>query len=118
MQEQEVCPKCEQEMKEGELVTGRSWNGDGGAHVNCSGNQSERAGSITEGTKMPATDGFTLLAQQAIENEARVCFDVCANLGQIFGNVKHMAWFVDAVAQELSEQYSAEEIAAHPELLE
>ena len=59
---------------------------------------------------MPATDGFTLLAQQAIDNEEELCFDIAANLGQIFSNVKHMAWFVDAVAQELSEQYSEEEL--------
>lgn len=65
-----------------------------------------------------ATDGFTLLALKAIAEEDVVCFDVAANAGQIFANVKHMDWFVDAVAQELSEQYSDREIAAHPELLD
>jgi hypothetical protein len=60
---------------------------------------------------MPATDGFTLLAEQAIESEDDVCFDVAANHGQIFGNVKHTYWFLDAVAQELSERYSDDEIA-------
>jgi len=56
-----------------------------------------------------ATDGFTLLAQQAIDNEDEVCFDVAAEFGQMFANVKHMSWFVEAVAQELSERYSDEE---------
>ena len=40
-------------------------------------------------------------AEAAIEREDVACFDVAANIGQIFGNVKHMAWFVRAVAEEL-----------------
>lgn len=40
-------------------------------------------------------------AREAIEREDQVCFDVCADRCQIFGNVKHMTWFVEAVAQEL-----------------
>lgn len=31
----ELCSKCGQELKEGQIVTGQSWNGDGGEHVNC-----------------------------------------------------------------------------------
>lgn len=31
----ELCSKCGQPMQEGELVTGTTWNGDGGHHVNC-----------------------------------------------------------------------------------
>ena len=40
-------------------------------------------------------------AQEAIEREDTVCFDVAAEHGQIFLNVKHMRWFVDAVADAL-----------------
>jgi len=41
-------------------------------------------------------------AQRAIEDEDEVCYDVAANANQIFGNVKHMKWFVLAVAEELA----------------
>jgi hypothetical protein len=40
-------------------------------------------------------------AAEAIDREARVCFDVAADCGQMFGNVKHMTWFHRAVAEEL-----------------
>jgi hypothetical protein len=40
-------------------------------------------------------------AREAIEREDDVCFDVAADHGQIFANVKHMTWFVEAVATEL-----------------
>lgn len=42
-------------------------------------------------------------ALEAIENEDTVCFDVAAEHGQIFGNVKHMRWFAEAVAEALEE---------------
>lgn len=42
-------------------------------------------------------------AEEAIENEDEICFDVAANVGQMFGNVKHMTWFKEAVAEELDE---------------
>ncbi len=31
----ELCPKCGNPLLEGQVITGQSWNGDGGAHVNC-----------------------------------------------------------------------------------
>ena len=40
-------------------------------------------------------------ALEAIEREDQVCFDVAAEHGQMFLNVKHMTWFVDAVAEAL-----------------
>jgi hypothetical protein len=40
-------------------------------------------------------------AREAIERKDRVCFDVCAEHGQIFNNVKHTDWFVEAVAEAL-----------------
>ncbi len=40
-------------------------------------------------------------ALAAIHNEEQVCFDVAAENGQIFGNVKGMKWFVEAVAEAL-----------------
>jgi len=41
-------------------------------------------------------------ARAAIQREDSVCFDVAAEYGQMFENVKHMKWFVRAVADELS----------------
>lgn len=35
------------------------------------------------------------------KDEVTTVFDVCADRGQIFGNVKHMAWFRDEVAYQL-----------------
>lgn len=31
----DICPKCTHEIKEGELTTGLSWNGEGGEHIVC-----------------------------------------------------------------------------------
>lgn len=36
-----------------------------------------------------------------IESEDDICYDVAADQGQKFHNVKHMEWFVDAVMEEL-----------------
>lgn len=41
-------------------------------------------------------------ARKAIERRATVCFDVAAECGQMFDNIKHMSWFVAAVADELA----------------
>jgi hypothetical protein len=41
------------------------------------------------------------IAQALIEAEAEICYDVAANVGQLFSNVKGMKWFVDAVADEV-----------------
>ena len=49
-------------------------------------------------------------AEEAIENEDDVIYDVAANSGQMVGNVKHMDWFVEAVAQALMEQDELENI--------
>jgi hypothetical protein len=38
----------------------------------------------------------------AIANCATVMYDVAAMHGQMVGNVQHMQWFVEAVAQELA----------------
>ena len=45
---------------------------------------------------------FERAAQEAIDSRSVVAFDVCAEHGQIFDNVKHMRWFRDAVANELN----------------
>lgn len=50
-----------------------------------------------------ATDGYTILAQLAIDNDAQIIFDIAANHGQIVNNIRDMPWFLDAIAQELSE---------------
>jgi hypothetical protein len=52
---------------------------------------------------------FIEAAQRAIEDEDDVVFDVAANIGQIFGNVKHMKWFLHAVAEELESMGATEE---------
>jgi hypothetical protein len=59
-------------------------------------------------TTLPASDGGLKrdvskikAARKAIEREDDVCFDVAAEHGQIFGNVKHMKWFAEAVAEAL-----------------
>lgn len=41
-------------------------------------------------------------ARRAIMREDPICFDVAAEHGQMFGNVKHMKWFVEAVAEEMA----------------
>jgi hypothetical protein len=43
-------------------------------------------------------------ALRAIKRGDIVVYDVAANYDQLVGNVKHMSWFVDAVADELSEE--------------
>lgn len=40
-------------------------------------------------------------AKKAIARKDVRCFDVADSYGQIFGNVKHMRWFIEAVAEEL-----------------
>lgn len=30
-----ICPKCSKAIQDGELVTGQSWNGEGGEHITC-----------------------------------------------------------------------------------
>lgn len=43
------------------------------------------------------------MADAAIEEEDDICFDVAANVGQMFFNVSHMSWFRQAVAEELQD---------------
>ena len=40
-------------------------------------------------------------AKSAIERGDTVAHDVAAENGQIFDNVKHMKWFIEAVADEM-----------------
>jgi hypothetical protein len=47
-----------------------------------------------------ASDPLTA-ALAAIEREDQVCFDVCAEHGQMFGNVKGTRWLAEAVAEAL-----------------
>lgn len=48
-----------------------------------------------------AENPFRVQAKAAIARGDTVCHDVARNQGQIYDNVKHMPWFVDAVAEEL-----------------
>jgi hypothetical protein len=49
-------------------------------------------------------DDYVTKARQAIERGDSIAYDVALNEGQIFDNVKHMRWFIEAVADELSQQ--------------
>lgn len=40
-------------------------------------------------------------AQAAIDREDIDVLDLCADMGQMFDNIKHMHWFVRYVAEEL-----------------
>lgn len=51
--------------------------------------------------KMAASPEALEKAKVLIDNDDEICFDVAANVGQIFANVKHMGWFLEAVAEEL-----------------
>ncbi len=33
--DQDACSHCHETMLDGELVTGQSWDGQGGAHIEC-----------------------------------------------------------------------------------
>jgi hypothetical protein len=44
-------------------------------------------------------------AQEAIENDDEVIYYVAADSGQIVGNVKHMTWFVERVAEWILEKW-------------
>lgn len=41
------------------------------------------------------------LARRLIEKDDERIHDVAGNVGQIVGNVKHMRWFLEAVAEEI-----------------
>lgn len=43
------------------------------------------------------------LAQWAIDTDHALIYDVASNVGQIVGNVKHMTWFLDAVAEHIGD---------------
>ena len=52
--------------------------------------------------------GFEMTRAQALKRAAReikrkstLAYDVAAENGQMFGNVAHMRWFLEAVADEL-----------------
>lgn len=45
---------------------------------------------------------WTKQAQQAIDRDDVLIYDVATGIGQIVDNVKHMRWFVLAVARELA----------------
>jgi hypothetical protein len=60
---------------------------------------------------MAGNNGRMAKAKAAIKRRDIRCFDVCDNVGQIFDNVKHMSWFVNAVADEL---YPVKNIEVNP----
>ena len=43
------------------------------------------------------------MAEAEIEEESTLVFDICANTGQLFGNVAHMTWFKREVMRVLQE---------------
>ena len=46
---------------------------------------------------------YNKMAREAIEREDTICFDVCVEHGQIFGNVRNTRWLRDAVADAIAE---------------
>lgn len=58
----------------------------------------------TAGTKREAQ---LICARDAISSHPEyvpdLVYDVAANVGQMVGNVKHMQWFIEAVADEIPE---------------
>ena len=56
---------------------------------------------ITAKSKTAVSEEAMDVAQRLIDEEDTYVFDVCDNVGQIFGNVKHMSWLQKAVAEEL-----------------
>ena len=70
-----------------------------GAPVTSDGGLKRDAAKAKRQTKARRNPIAEALA--AIEREDTVCFDVAAEHGQMFLNVKHMKWFVDAVAEAI-----------------
>lgn len=55
--------------------------------------------------KQAASPEALMLAQELIDNEDPLVFDICSNHGQIFGNVRHMRWLLEAVAEEAEAEH-------------
>jgi len=54
-------------------------------------------------------------AEEAIQNDDDIIYDVAANAGQMVDNVRHMEWFRDAVAEAIEEQGQADAAQAEGE---
>ena len=42
-------------------------------------------------------------ARSLIDREDSICYDIASNYGQIFHNVKHMTWFIKAIAMTVKD---------------
>ena len=51
--------------------------------------------------RVPTWDDTLAAAQQRIDRGDDLVHDVCAERGQILANIKHMRWFLVAIAKEL-----------------
>ena len=69
----------------------------GGFVVLCNGTEIATAKTIREAAKRCADDAL----EADPEATPTVVYDVAAAIGQMVGNVKHMMWFRDAVAEEI-----------------
>jgi len=69
----------------------------------------------SEGGLTPEGEMRLRLAQELIDNDDERIYDVAANVGQIVGNVKHMKWFLEAVAADLDDDEVLEYYAMRPE---
>ena len=58
---------------------------------------------MEEGKPKPSLEAMQA-AQELIDAEDEFVFDVAANHGQIFEYVRHMSWFIKAVAEMLEEE--------------
>jgi len=50
------------------------------------------------------TMSYEELAEEEINKESNLAYDIADEFGQIFGNIKHTGWFKKAVAEALEEQ--------------
>jgi hypothetical protein len=56
------------------------------------------------GIKIKTDKELRILAKSHIEHETTFAYEVCVEKSQIFGNVKRMKWFEDAVMEALRDE--------------
>jgi len=50
---EETCSRCGRSLLHGELITGQSWNGQGGEHINCEVRVNVTAQDYQDGEGLP-----------------------------------------------------------------
>ena len=84
-------------------------HGEGGLNNEPKAKKEKEADNTDTGTeksaskKTAASPEAMQLAQELIDRDDDLIYDVAANVGQIVDNIRHMQWFVEAVADELND---------------